>query len=53
MEIYRDIDGYEDYQITSWGRVFNKKTERFVNQEETEKGYLRVDLHNKDGRKHF
>lgn len=53
MEIYRDIENYEDYQITSWGRVFNKKTERFVNQEETEKGYLRVDLHNKDGRKHF
>lgn len=53
LEIYRDIEGYEDYQVTSWGRVFNRKTGKFVNQEVHDKGYLRVDLYNDHGRKHF
>lgn len=53
LEIYKDIDGYEDYQITSWGRVFNKKTGKFVYQEIHDKGYLRVDLFNDMGRKHM
>lgn len=53
LEIFKDIEGYEDYQVTSWGRVFNKKTGNFVHQEVHAKGYLRVDLFNEKGRKHM
>ena len=54
MEIYKDIEGYEGkYQITSWGRVYSVDKEKFLRQEETEKGYLRVDLFDESGkRKH-
>lgn len=51
MEIFRDIEGYDGYQITSWGRVFKDGKE--VHQQNTEKGYKRVDLYNENGRKHF
>ena len=54
MEIYKDIKGYEGrYQITSWGRVFNVDTQKFIKLEMHDKGYLRVDLYDKSGkRKH-
>jgi hypothetical protein len=39
--------------VTSWGRVFNKETGEFLTPQPTEKGYLRVDLYAKDGRRHF
>ena len=54
MELYRDIEGYDGkYQITSWGRVWNVDKERFMRQEEHDKGYLRVDLFDDCGkRKH-
>lgn len=53
LEIFRDIPEYGNYQITSWGRVYNKITESFVTQERTAKGYMRVDLFNDNGRKHM
>ncbi len=53
LEIYRDIEGYDGYQVTSWGRVFNKTTGKFVNQEVHHKGYLRVDLYKDHQRRHF
>lgn len=55
MEIFKDIPGYEDqYRITSWGRVFNATSQRFLYPYITKKGYLRVDLYGPDGkRKHF
>ena len=53
LEIFREIPNYPDYQITSWGRVYNKKTEKFIRQEPTDKGYLRADLFNEEGRKHM
>lgn len=54
MEIFRDIKGYEGkYQITSWGRVFNVDKQKFIKLEMHDKGYLRVDLYDKSGkRKH-
>ena len=54
LEIFRDVEGYEGkYQVTSWGRVYNVDTEKFLRTEETEKGYLRVDLYDVSGkRKH-
>lgn len=55
LEIFRDVAGYEGkYQVTSWGRVYNVDTEKFLRTEETEKGYLRVDLYDASGkRKHY
>jgi hypothetical protein len=54
LEIFRDVDGYEGkYQVTSWVRVYSVDTEKFLRTEETEKGYLRVDLYDASGkRKH-
>ena len=50
LEIFKDIDGYPNYQVTSWGRVFNKETRIPIAQDETPKGYLRVTLW-RDGKK--
>lgn len=53
LEIFRDVVGYDDYQVTSWGRVFSKRNGKFVRQEMNEKGYLRVSLYIGNERKHF
>ena len=52
LEIYKDITGYPNYQITSWGRVFNKTKGTYMRPEIHDKGYLRVDLWNNGHRKH-
>lgn len=52
MEVFKDIPGYEDrYRVTSWGRVFNVTTSRFMSQYPTKKGYLRVDLYDAKGKR--
>lgn len=54
LEIHKDIQGFENYTVTTWGRIYNKKTGKFVNQEVHHKGYLRVDLFDENGeRKHM
>lgn len=54
LEIFKTIPGFPDYEVSTWGRVFSKKTGRFLKQEEHYKGYLRVDLFDVHGeRKHF
>ena len=55
MEIFKDIEGYEGlYQITSWGRVYSLRYKTFLIPEPTTKGYLRVYLYSKNGkRKHY
>ena len=53
LEVFKDIPGYDGYSVSSWGRVYNDKTGRFVRPEVHLKGYLRVDLFNEDGRKHM
>ena len=51
MEIFRDIEGYEGkYQVTSWGRIYNVDTEKFLNPYVHHKGYLRVDLYGENGK---
>jgi len=52
LEIFKPIKGYDDYLISTWGRVFNTRTGKYVRQEVHDKGYLRVDLFNGAGRKH-
>lgn len=52
LEIRKDIQGFENYQVTSWGRVYDKKHERFLKPEIHAKGYLRVDLYQDGQRVH-
>lgn len=53
LERFKTIEGYEDYEISTWGRVFHKTTGNFITPYHHHKGYLRVDLINGKGRKHF
>lgn len=53
LERFKTIDGYEDYEVSTWGRVFRKSTGNFIKPYHHQKGYLRVDLKNGKGRKHF
>lgn len=41
-EVWRDIDGYEQYQISNMGRVFSMKTNKLLTPQPDKKGYLRV-----------
>jgi len=52
LERFKAIDGFEDYEVSTWGRIFNTKTGRYIRPEICKKGYLRVDLYNDAGRKH-
>ena len=51
MEIRRKIEGYENYEGSSWGRVY--KNGKPIKQEVHCKGYLRVDLFKEGKRKHM
>ena len=53
LEVFRTIEGYSDYQVSTWGRVFRKSTGNFIAPYHHHKGYLRVDLTNGKGKKHF
>lgn len=51
MEIWKDIEGYEDlYEVSDEGRIRNKNTGRILKPNKTHKGYLQVKLC-KDGGK--
>lgn len=51
LEIWKPVQGYEGYEVSSWGRVRNADTNDLLHQEKHEKGYMRVDL-NKDHKRH-
>ena len=53
LEIFKPIEGYSDYEVSTWGRVFSRRTGDFLVPQYNKKGYLRVDLRNENGRKHF
>lgn len=44
-EIWKPIDGFEDYEISDHGNVRKADTHKLVRQEITFKGYRRVDLY--------
>lgn len=44
-EIWKDIDGYEKYQISNYGIIKNKKKGTFVKPSPNTKGYLAVGLY--------
>ena len=57
-EIWKNIEGYENYQISSFGRVKSlnyKRTgkEKILKQRKDENGYLRVEICKKGGRKNY
>lgn len=52
LERFEKIKDFEDYEISTWGRVYNTRTGKFLRPEVHDKGYLRVDLYNGAGRKH-
>ena len=52
QEIYADIPGFPNYQATSWGRIYSKKTGMFLTPETNSNGYLRVELYNNGKRVH-
>ena len=45
-----DIEGFENYQVTDDGRVWSKKSKRYLTPTKTQDGYLRVKLCYGDGR---
>ena len=52
LEIWRPIKGYENYAISSWGRVKNTLTQDILRPERHDKGYMRVDLYTTDQKRH-
>ena len=48
-----EIQGYPNYLIYDDGRVFSKKSDRFLKSSPNSCGYLNVNLWNKEGRKNF
>lgn len=49
MEIWTDIEGFENYQVSTWGRVRSSKC--ILKPYENQKGYLKVGL-TRDGKCH-
>jgi hypothetical protein len=53
MEVWKSINGFEDYQISNYGRVksLKKNTEKILKSHPNEKGYYKVDLYLNNKRK--
>ena len=45
LEVFRSIDGYESYAISSFGRVKNTKTGRILKAGNDKYGYLQINLY--------
>ena len=43
-EIWKDIKGYPNYQISNLGRIWNTKTQRYLNGGYCKDGYIQVHL---------
>lgn len=48
-EIWRDIDGFSLYQVSSEGKIRNKKTGKQIKEQISTDGYLRVSLRDDNG----
>ena len=51
VEEWKPIKNYPGYEVSNFGLVRNSNG-KILTPEKTKKGYLRVDLSNKEGRKH-
>ena len=45
VEVWRSIDGYDNYAVSSFGRVKNVKTGKILKARNDKYGYLRVNLY--------
>lgn len=52
-EIKGNIEGYPDYFITSCGRVWSFKSNKFLKLKKQKTGYCYVDLYNENGQTRF
>lgn len=51
-EIWKDVKGYEGlYQVSNLGRIWNVKTQRILKPIDTGRGYFRVHLTTKNGKR--
>lgn len=53
MEIWKKIEGYENYSVSTYGRVRNDKTGRILKPRCVSHGYMQIRLHNSNGNKQF
>lgn len=53
VEEYKIIDGYEDYMISNYGKVFNIKRGKFLKLSKNKDGYFVVNLYKNGKLKHF
>lgn len=44
MEIFKDIKGYPDYQISSKGRIWSKKRQRYLSPFTNNSGYKVINI---------
>lgn len=51
LEVWKKIKGFENYEVSAWGRVRNVNTKDILHQENHYKGYMRVDLYDEEGRR--
>lgn len=50
-EIWKPIDGYESYLVSSFGRIYSKKSNRLLKPSKANNGYIGIELFNKNGSK--
>lgn len=50
MEIFKDIKSNTDYQISNLGRVWSKKSNRYLKPQKDACGYMRVQLYMGNGK---
>ena len=43
-EVWKDIKGYPNYQISNYGRVWSKTSQRYLAMHPNNKGYLQVHM---------
>ena len=53
VEVWKDIDGYDNYAVSSFGRVKNVKTGKILKGFDNGQGYLIIDLYKDGNRKMF
>ena len=54
LEVFKPIEGFPNYMVSSWGRVQRIDTGKILKPEVHAKGYLRVDLYDQSGnRRHM
>lgn len=53
LEIWKKVRGYENYSVSTWGRVRNDVSGDLIAQEKNPKGYMRVSIGSVGKRHHL